>query len=60
MSSQAITENDLAAILNGILPVNNLMQSWEYVGDVGSALFNGTWTAPYDGMLVIRRLENAN
>lgn len=60
MSSQAITENDLAAILNGILPVNNLMQSWEYVGDVGSALFNGTWTAPYDGMLVIRGVANTS
>ena len=34
---------------------------YEYVGDVGSNIFNGDWVAPYDGMVVaVAQWNNAH
>lgn len=33
---------------------------WEYVGNVGSNIFNGSWTADYDGIMVLRATANTS
>lgn len=53
MSSEAITRNDLEEILNEVLPQKPTRISFQYVSNVGSAIYNNTWTATDDGMMVI-------
>lgn len=50
MSSEVITRNDLKNVLDAILPS---LVGWEYVGNVGSDIFNGSWTATDNGMMVV-------
>lgn len=44
---------DVKKLLTKILQrINGLTAKYEYVSNVGSTIFNGTWTAPNDGMIV--------
>lgn len=49
--SETITRTDLTNILNEVfpLPANTRLQ---YVGDYGSTIFNGTWTATDNGIMI--------
>ena len=51
MSSEAVTRNDLKAILDEVLPSKNYIPSWESMGEVYWG--TGTWTVPEDGFLLI-------
>ena len=57
MSSEVITRNDLKNVLDAILPS---LVRWEYVGNVGSTIFNSSWTADYDGLMVLRATANTS
>lgn len=47
--------NTLSKILKSIL---NATVKLTYAGDVGATLYNGTWTAPADGILVLKARVN--
>lgn len=58
--SETITRTDLMNILNQILPQASYIQSWEYVGDCGSNVFNNSWTATDDGVAIVKANWNTS
>lgn len=52
--SETVTKEDLKNILNEVLPQSKYIQSWEYVGNYGSNVFNNSWTATDDGVAIVR------
>lgn len=50
--SKTITEVDLTNILNEVLPSGQYIETLEYVGNYGQTIFDSSWTATDDGIMV--------
>lgn len=53
-----VVKKTLAKILNWIDSYE--APHWTYVGNVGGTIFNGTWTCPADGMVVVHGVTTSS
>lgn len=50
--SETITRTDLLNILNEVLPSGQYIETLEYVGNYGQTIFDSSWTATDDGIMI--------